>query len=50
MSELIVIDQGNFHKIDIDLKFTNNWELANLPKSTKPYIDQSVNFISDMSF
>ena len=50
MSELIVIDQGNFHKMDIDLKFTNNWELAHLPKSTVSHFDQSVNFIIDLTF
>ena len=32
---LIVIDQGNFHKVENDFKFINTWELANLPKSTK---------------
>ena len=49
MSELIVIDQGNFHKVDIDLKFTNTWELASLPKSTESPLDQSVDFISSLT-
>ena len=46
MSELIVIDQGNFHKVDIDLKFTNTWELAHFPKFTESHLDQSVDFIN----
>ena len=45
MSELLVIDQSNFHKVDIDLIFTNTWELAYLPKSTESHLDRSVNFI-----
>ena len=46
----IVIDQGSFHKVDNDLKFTNIWELAHLPKSTKPQLPQSVDFIMDLTF
>ena len=49
MSELIVIDQGNFHKVDIDLIFTNTWELAHLPKSTESHLDQSVDFITSLA-
>ena len=50
MSELIVIGQGNFHIVDIDLKFTYTWELAHLPKSTESHFDQSVDFISSLTF
>ena len=28
------MDQGNFHLVENDLKFTINWELAHLLKST----------------
>ena len=42
--------QGNFCKLDNELKFTNIWELAHLPKSTGPHKDQAVDFISDRSF
>ena len=49
MSELIVIDQGNFHKVNIDLKFTNTWELAHFPKSTESHLDQSVDFNSSLT-
>ena len=50
MSELIVIDQGNSHKVDNDLKFTNTWELAHLPKSTKSHFYRPADFISDLTF
>ena len=50
MSILIVIDKGNFYKVDIDLKFTYTWELAHLPKSTESHLDQSVDFISCLNF
>ena len=46
----IVIDQGSFHKVDNDLKFTNTWELAHLPKSTESHLDQSVDSISCLIF
>ena len=42
--ELIVIDQSNFHIMDIDLKFTNSRELA------ESHYDRSVDFISDHRF
>ena len=42
---LIVIDQGNFHKVENGLKFTNSWELANLRKSTKSHLDQLADYI-----
>ena len=49
MSVLIVIGQGNFHKVEIDLKFTNTWELAHFPKSTESHLDRSVDFISRLT-
>ena len=42
--------QGNFGKLDNELKFTNIWELTHLPKSAEPHINQAVDFISDHSF
>ena len=50
MGELMVMDQGNFHIVDNDFKFTITWELAHLPKSTESYLDQSVDFISGLIF
>ena len=41
----MVMDQGNFHIVDNDLKFTIIWELAYLPKSTESYLDRSIDFI-----
>ena len=46
----MVMDQGNFHLMDNDLKFTLIWELAFLPKSTEPQLNQTVDFISSRSF
>ena len=46
----MVIDQGNFHVMDNDLKFTISWKLAYLSKSTLPYLNRFVDFISDRSF
>ena len=46
----MVMDQGNFHLMDNDLKFTIIWELAYLPKSTEPQLNQTVDFISSRSF
>ena len=46
----MVMDQGNFHLMDNDLKFTIIWELTNLPKSTKLHLIQFVDFISQRSF
>ena len=42
----MVMDQGNFHLMDNDLKFTIIWELAYLPKSTEPQLNRCVDFIS----
>ena len=50
MRELMVMDLGNFHIEDIDLKFTISWKLAYLSKSTLPYLNRFVDFISDRSF
>ena len=50
MGELMVMDQGNFHIVDNDFKFTITWELAHLPKSTESHLDQSVDFISGLIF
>ena len=49
MCELIVIDQGNFHKKEIDLIFTNALEMAHLPESTESQLDQSVDFINSLA-
>ena len=46
----MAMDQGNFHVVDNDLKFTITWELAHLPKSTESHLDQSVDFISGLIF
>ena len=46
----MVMDQGNFHIVDNDLKFTIIWELAYLPKSTESHLDRSIDFISDLTF
>ena len=46
----MVMDQGNFHIVDNDFKFTITWELAHLPKSTESHLDQSVDFISGLNF
>ena len=46
----MVMDQGNFHIVDNDFKFTITWELAHLPKSTESHLDQSVDFISSLIF
>ena len=46
----MVMDQGNFHLMDNDLKFTIIWELAYLPKSTESQLNRSVDFISNRSF
>ena len=43
----MVMDQGNFHLMDNDLKFTIIWELAYLPKSTESQLNRSVDFISN---
>ena len=50
MRILIVIDQGYFHKVDNDLKFTNIWELAHFLKSTESHLDRAVDFISGLTF
>ena len=50
MRELMVMDLGNFHIEDIDLKFTISWKLAYLSKSTLPYLNRFADFISDRSF
>ena len=36
--------------MDICLKFTNTWKLANFSKSTKSHLDRFVDFIIDHSF
>ena len=46
----IVIDQGSFHKVDNDLKFTNIWELAHFLISTESHLDRAVDFISGLTF
>ena len=46
----MVMDQGNFHLMDNNLKFTIIRELAYLPKSTEPQLNRTVDFISSRSF
>ena len=46
----MVMDQSNFHIVDNDFQFTITWELAHLPKSTESHLDQSVDFISSLTF
>ena len=46
----MVIDQGNYHIVDNDLKFTYSWEWTNLLTSGKSHLNWSVHFISDRSF
>ena len=46
----MVINQGNFHLVGNDLKFTILWELAHLPKPTYPHLKQFVDFIVSRSF
>ena len=46
----MVIDQGNFHIVNNDLKFANNWELTHFPKSAAPRLNQYVDFIITRSF
>ena len=45
----MVMDQGNFHLMDNDLKFTIIWELAYLSKSAEPQLNQTLDFISGHS-
>ena len=47
---MIVIDQGNLHKKDIDLKFPSTWELAILSKATASHLNKAVDFIRSLSF
>ena len=46
----MVINQGNFHLVDNDLKFTISWKLAYLPKSTYPHLKWFLDFIISRSF
>ena len=46
----MVIDQGNYHIVDNDLKFTYSWEWTNLLTSGKSHLNWSVHFISNRSF
>ena len=46
----MVIDQGNFHIVDNDLKFTITWKLLILWVSAKSHLDKSTDFISDLTF
>ena len=47
---MMVIDQGNFHIVDNDLKFTITWKLLILWVSAKSHLDQSTDFISGHRF
>ena len=44
------MDQGNFHKVANDHKFTITWELANLAKSTLLQLNRSVDIIRGCNF
>ena len=46
----MVMNQGNIHLMDDELKFTIIWELTYFPKSTEPQLNQTVDFISSRSF
>ena len=46
----MVIDHGNFHMEDNDLKFTSTWELADLSKPAEFHLNKSVHFIISRSF
>ena len=46
----MVIDQGNYHIVDNDLKYTYSWEWTNLSTSAKSHLNKSVHFISNRSF
>ena len=46
----MVMDQGNSHVVDNGLKFTISEELANLPISTLPHSNRTVDFIRGRSF
>ena len=46
----MVIDQGNFHIVDNDIKFTNTWEFADFPKSAESHLGKFVDFICDHWF
>ena len=50
MGVVIVIDHGNFHKEDNDLKYTSSWESAHFSKSAGSQLNKSVHFISSCSF
>ena len=47
---MIVIDQGNLHIKDTDLKFASTWELALLSKSTESHLNKAVDFIRGLTF
>ena len=47
---MIVIDQGNLYKKDIDLKFPSTWELAILSKATTSHLNKALDFIRSLSF
>ena len=46
----MVMDQGYFHIVDNDVKFTITRKLPFLPKSSELQLNKSVDFISDLSF
>ena len=46
----MVMDQGNSHLVDNDLKFTINWKLAHFPKSTLPHLKPFVDFFRSRGF
>ena len=50
MGVVIVIDHGNFHIEDNDLKYTIPWKSANFSKSVGSQLNQYVHFISSLSF
>ena len=50
MGVVIVIDHGNFHMEDNDLKSTSSWGSAHFSKSVESQLTRSVHFISSRSF
>ena len=50
MGVVMVIDHGNFHIEDNDLKYTSSWESAHFPKSAGSQLNRFVHFISNRRF
>ena len=50
MGVVMVIDHGNFHMEDNDLKCTSLWGSAHFSKSAGSQLNRSIHFISSRSF